>query len=49
MILKFHADFKIGQIAGISSAEFGLANVILAAVSVGTVRDSCYIDLWDIY
>jgi hypothetical protein len=27
-----------GQIAGISSTEFGLANMILAAVSVGKVR-----------
>ena len=35
-------DSEIGQIAGISSGEFGLANMILAAVSVGTVRDLCY-------
>ena len=34
-----HLDFEIGQIAGISSGEFGLANMILAAVSVGTVRE----------
>ena len=39
--LKCHPDFEIGQIAGISSGEFGLANMILAAVSVGTVRDLC--------
>ena len=38
MILKY-PDFEIGQIAGVSSTEFGLANMILAAVSVGTVRD----------
>ena len=37
-----HPDFEIGQIAGISSGEFGLANMILAAVNVGTVRDLCY-------
>ena len=37
-----HTDFEIGQIVGISSGEFGLANMILAAVSVGTVRDLCY-------
>jgi len=30
-----------GQIAGISSTEFGLANMILAAVSIGKVRSSC--------
>ena len=40
--VKCHPDFEIGQTAGISSGEFGLANMILAAVSVGTVRDSCY-------
>ena len=40
--IKCHPDSEIGQIAGISSGEFGLANMILAAVSVGTVRDSCY-------
>ena len=30
-----------GQIAGISSTEFGLANMILAAVSIGKVRSYC--------
>jgi hypothetical protein len=39
--VKCHPDFAIGQIAGISSGEFGLANMILAAVSVGTLRDLC--------
>jgi hypothetical protein len=37
--------FKIGQIAGLSSTEFGLANMILAAVSVGTVRAFYVIEL----
>ena len=37
-----HPNFEIGQIIGISSGEFGLANMILAAVNVGTVRDLCY-------
>jgi hypothetical protein len=27
----------LGQIAGISSTEFGLANMILAAANIGTV------------
>ena len=40
--IKCHPHFEIGQIAGISSGEFGLANMILAAVSVGTVRDLFY-------
>ena len=43
MILKCYLDFQIGQMAGVASTEFGLANMILAAVSVGTVRDLCYI------
>ena len=34
-----YPDIAIGQIAGISSTEFGLASMILAGVSVGTVRD----------
>ena len=39
--------FKKGQLAGVSSTEFGLANMILAAVSVGTVWDLFYIDfIW---
>ena len=37
-----HSDFETGQVAGISSTEFGLASMILAGVSVGTVRDICY-------
>ena len=43
MILKCYPDFEmLGQIAGVSSTEFGLANMILAAVSVGTVRNLFY-------
>ena len=43
MIWKCYPDFLlIGQLAGVASTEFGLANMILAAVSVGTVRDLCY-------
>ena len=39
--------FRIGQVVAISSTEFGLANMILAAVSVGTVWDLFYIDfIW---
>jgi len=32
-----HSDILSGQIAGISSTEFGLANMILAGVSIGKV------------
>ncbi len=32
-----HSDILLGQIAGISSTEFGLANMILAGVSIGKV------------
>jgi hypothetical protein len=42
--MKCHPDSEIGQSAGLSSTEFGLASMILAGVSVGTVRDLCYID-----
>ena len=41
--MKCHADFEIGQIAGLSSTEFGLASMILAAVSVGTVELQVYV------
>ena len=42
--INCHPDLnsEIGQTVGITSGEFGLANMILAAVNVGTVRDFCY-------
>ena len=36
--MRCHSDLVIGQVVGLASAEFGLSNMILAAVSIGTVR-----------